>query len=224
MANEIQFRHGSAKTTYVVLSNQTSGFIWSLSGGTNGAFEVFTSGNWRNYAISATEQGVTGRYVANAPTALAAGIYSVDAREQAGANPVQLDGTVAVGDINWNGTSVAPISDTATSGLVGQFLPMRLARGVAISGFPFKLVSNVDHVTAFTSGVVSGQIMRDAGSFGALQSGTFTERGLGFYTVNLTSGDLLATTVALSFSAVGVSGGDADQRDFILVLQRTSGQ
>ena len=72
--------------------------------------------------------------------------------------------------------------------------------------------------------MVSGQIARDGGAFGALQSGTVTERGLGFFDCTLTSGDLLANTVKLVFTAVGVSGGAADPVPFGAVLQRSSGQ
>lgn len=224
MANEIQLSFQTGKTAYSVIRNQTSGYLWSLSGGVTGAFEAFTSGNWGNYAISLTEEGVTGYYKGNMPSALAAGVYAISAKQQLGASPVQTDPTVGVGDYQWNGSIVSPLSDTATSGLVGQFLPLRLFRGQMIQNFLFKMVSAADHITSFTSGVISGQIARDAGSFGVLQSGAFTEVGLGWYRTNLTSGDLLANTVALSFSANGISGGTADQRDFALVMQRTSGQ
>jgi hypothetical protein len=81
-------------------------------------------------------------------------------------------------------------------------------------------------VTPFTSGVVSGQIWRDgATSPSPLQSGAFTEVGNGFYNLQaLTSGDLLATTVKLLFSAQGISGGQADVLPMSVVLQRSSGQ
>lgn len=223
MASEVQLRFQTGRTLYYTLHNQTSGYVWSMSGGAGGAMEAFTSGNWSNYGLSLTEQGVSAFYAGNLPSALGAGVYSIDARERLGGTAAQTDPGVATGDINWNGTNVLPLSDLATSGQLGQIAPIRLARGVAVSGFPFKMVSSADHVTPFTSGVYSGQISRDGGSFGALQSGAFTEMGLGWARVNLTSGDLLATTVALSFSANGVSGGSADQRDFAFIMQHTSG-
>lgn len=42
--------------------------------------------------------------------------------------------------------------------------------------------------------------------------------------INLTSGDLAATTAALVFTGVGVSGGSCDQRDYSFIFQRVSGQ
>ena len=218
MANEIQFSFSSSRTCYFVVRNQTSGFVWNGS-----TFEAFTSGNWSTYDLSATEQGVSAYYAGNFPSTIAAGVYSITAKEQIGGTPAQTDPTVAIGDYQWNGTITVPLSDLATSGQLGQISPIRLARGVAVSGFPIFMVSAADHTTPFLSGVVSGQISRNAGSFGALQSGTFTERGLGFYTCNFTSGDLNADTIALVFTATGISGGTADQRSMSMILQRVSG-
>jgi hypothetical protein len=125
---------------------------------------------------------------------------------------------------DWNGATVG-LADLATSGQIGLVSPMRLARGVGILNFPVYLKSSADHVTPFTSGVVSGQISRDNGSFGALQSGAITEIGLGHFNLfALTSGDLLANTVRLHFTATGISGGSSDPLPISLVLQRTSGQ
>jgi hypothetical protein len=93
-----------------------------------------------------------------------------------------------------------------------------------VQNFGVHLKSSSTHIDNFTSGVVSGQSSRDGGSFGALQSGTFTERGLGFYSCTLTSGDLLATTVFLSVTANGISGGASDPVSISMVLQRSSGQ
>jgi hypothetical protein len=224
MANELMWRGtGTGTTNYALVRNRV-GQIWNTSGGT-GAFEAYTVGVYSSYPVSAVEEGTSSNFFkATMPAAIAAGVYGIEARRQIAGSAAETDPTVAQGEFNWNGTVQLPLSDLATSGQIGQVAPIRLARGIAVSGFPFKMVSSADHLTAFVSGVVSGQISRDGGSFGALQSGAFTEIGLGFYKVNFTSGDLLATTVALSFSAAGISGGTADQRDMIVILQRTSGQ
>ena len=198
------------------------GQIWNTSGA--GAFETYSSGNYAQYVLSATEQAASAYYTATFPTAIVAGIYSVVAKERVGGSEVQGDPTAAAGSEQWNGSVLLPLSDVATSGQVGQFAPMRLARGIAVSGFPFYMRQASDHVTPFTSGVVSGQVSRDGGSFGALQSGTITENGLGCYRSNLTSGDVLATTLSLHFTGTGISGGNADPCPIAIILQRTSGQ
>lgn len=220
MANEIGFRGPrTGATAYILIWNGVNQ-IWN---GTS--FVAYSTASFTDFDIAATELGTASNYfVATFPSTIAAGVYGIEARQQLGGSPAETDSTVAQGDFHWNGTVVMPLSDLATSGQLGTVTPIRLARGIALSGFVFKMISSSDHVSAFTSGVISGQISRDGGSFGALQSGAFTEIGLGWFRTNLTSGDLLATTIALVFTGVGISGGNADQRDFSIIMQRTSGQ
>ena len=227
MANEIMVGYGrTGRTLYAIIRNQTSGYVWNTSGGT-GAYEAFASGNWGVYDVGLTEQGVAGFYQGNVPAAGAAGVLGVVAHDQAGADPAQTDPVAATGDVQWGGTAVVPHSDLATSGQVGNIAPLPIAHGVAVSGMMVKLVSSADHVTPFTSGVVSGQISRNGGAFGALQSGlavaAYTERGFGFYSLNLTSGDLAGRVIALHVAAVGISGGTSDPVDLVFVTQKTSG-
>lgn len=219
MAGEVQISFATGRTVYVLIRN-SNGQIWN---GSN--FVSYATVNYLLYTVALAEQGsASGYYFGNFPTAIVPGTYSITGKSQTGGSAAETDPTIAVGNLEWNGSGLAPLSDTATSGQVGTIGPIRLARGIALSGFPFKMVSAVDHVTPFVSGVVSGQISRDGGGFGPFQSGNFAEVGLGWYKCNLTSGDLLATTVALAFTATGVSGGVADQRDMMMILQRTSGQ
>ncbi len=214
---------GSSRTIYTVIRSRTA-TVWSTtaSGGT-GAFETFTSGNWADYGISCVEQGVNNFYVGNFPSAIPAGVYELSAHQQMGGSAAQTDPRVAMGQEQWTGTALFPLSDLATSGQLGQLGPIRLAQGVAVSGFPIYLKSAADHVTPFTSGTISGQISKDGGSFGAFQSGTISETGLGFYRLNLTSGDLNAVTVAMLFTGAGISGGACDPLPLAAVLQKVSG-
>lgn len=224
MSNELQFPGpGSQRTVYSVIYNRT-GQVWSTSGGM-GAFENFTSGNWGSYAVSCSEQGVSNFYTSTFPTAIVPGVYGVIARNQAGGSPLQTDVQCAQGDFQWNGSVALPLSDLATSGQVGSFAPLRVARGVMIQNFPIYLKSSADHVSPLLSGVISGQIARDGSTtFGPLQSGAFTETGMGYYNLSaLTSGDLLANTVKLLFTGTGISGGTSDPLPISFILQRTSG-
>lgn len=221
MAGEIQCSFQSGKTVYFLVRNRV-GQVWNTS---SLAFESYLTASYANYTISMTEQGsASGFYTGSFPTSITPGVYSIVAKQQIGGSAAETDPTISTGDEQWNGTVTLPLSDLVTSGQLGQIAPIRIFRGQMVQNFPFKMVSAADHFSAFTSGVVSGQISRDGGAFGALQSGAFTEIGLGWYKLQaLTSGDLLANTVALSFSAVGISGGAADQRDLAIVLQRVSG-
>lgn len=223
MAGEIQFGGpGPGRSTYVLIHNRV-GQVWSTSGGTGG-FETYATVRYSDYGISATEQGsASNYYVATMPSAVPAGVYNIEAKQQLGGGVAETDPRVAVGQEQWNGTALFPLSDLVTSGQFGAIGPIRIAYGTMVQNFPFKLVSAADHVTPFVSGVVSGQISRNGGSFGALQSGNISEVGLGWYKVNLTSGDLQGNTIALVFTADGISGGTSDQRDFAIVTQKTSG-
>lgn len=223
MANEIKLSYQSGKTLYCILFNST-GQVWNTS---TSLFEAYLTANVLNYVVSLAGLGsASSFYTGNFPSAIPAGTYDIIAKQQIGGSPAESDPTIGSGDgFGWNGATRVGPSDLATSGQVGQIGPLRLARGTMIRNYPFKMVSSADHLSPFTSGVISGQISRDGAAFGPLQSGLFTEIGLGWYSVQaLTSGDLLANTAAVVFTGVGVSGGAADQRDFGFVLQRTSGQ
>ncbi len=223
MANEIQCSFKSAATVYALFRGYSNniGLIWRTD--TN-VWEAFNSANYANYVVSLTEQGSSAYYAGNFPTQIQAGSFSVVSKQQLTGSPAQTDTTIAAGNIEWNGVNPAPLSDTATSGLVGQGLPIRAARGNMIQNFGIYLKSSIDHVTPFTSGIISGQIARDAGAFGPLQSGAFTETGLGWFSTNFTSGDLLANAVKLLFTGTGISGGTSDPLPIFMLLQRTSGQ
>lgn len=220
MAGELQFRGPGADTTCYVLIRTVTGTIWNGS-----SFETYVTANYTTYDIAATEQGTSSNYfTATFPSTIPTGRYYIEAKQQLGGTPAETDPSVADGTYDWNGATVG-LADLATSGQLGLLSPMRLARGSMLLNFPVYLKSSADHVTPFTSGVVSGQISRDGGSFGALQSGAFTEIGLGFYRLQaLTSGDTLANTISLVFTAVGISGGAADPLPISIVTQRTSGQ
>lgn len=223
MSGEIMVSYETGKTLYFLARDRT-GRVWNTSGGT-GAFESYNSTVFASYPVSMVEQGTASAfYTGTFPPAIPPGVYALVAKRQAGGSPAESDPTVAQGDYQWGGSAALPLSDLATSGQVGLFAPLRLARGVMVSPFTFKMVSSVDHVTPFTSGVVSGQISKDGGAFGPLQSGAFTEVGLGHYKLQaLTSGDMAANTISLVFTADGISGGQADQRDFVLLTQHSSG-
>jgi len=225
MANEIIVSFQPTKTLYALVFNRI-GQIWNTS---TVAFEAYSTANYANYTIALTQQGTSSPfYDGTFPSAIVAGVYGVVAKQQLGGSAAETDPTVGVqGDFQWNGAFSFPLSDLTTSGQLGQIGPIKLARGVMVQNFPIYLKSAADHVTPFTSGVLSGQIMRDpvsGASFGALQSGLFAELGNGFFSLSaLTSGDLLANTIALLFSANGISGGSADPLPMTFILQKTSG-
>lgn len=218
MANELQGSYVANASVYALLRTTTAQ-IWSVA---STAFQNYNSSNYSGYAISATQQGVASAYYTASMPAVPAGTYNAVFKNQTAGFPQESDATVDAGSIDWNGSGVAQLSDISISGLA---LPVQIQRGTAVPNYPFYLRSSVDHITPFTSGIVSGQIARDNGLFGPLQSGAFTEIGHGFYVVqSLTSGDTNAGTFSLLFTANNISGGSSDPLPQTFITQRSSGQ
>ena len=221
MAGEVQvsFTHGA--TVYFLIWNNRTGQIFNNG---TGLFEAYLTANYANYTNSMTEQGTASHhYNGNFPTAITApGPYGIESRQQLGGSAVETDPTIGEINFDWSGVQYMSLADISVSGYP---IGIKLQRGVQVLNFPIYLKSAADHVSPFTSGVVSGQIARDGGSFGALQSGAFTEIGLGWYNLQaLTSGDITANTVKLHFTGTGISGGNSDPLPIAFVLQRSSGQ
>lgn len=218
MASEISAVFTTGRNLYALVRSST-GRIWN---GTS--FETYATGNYSNYPVAMTQQGTSESfYAGNFPLAITAGVYNIVVKARTGVSPAETDPAVAMGSLQWNGSSVFSPSDLPTSGQLSRYLPITAYQGQMISPFKFKLVSAADSRTPFTSGTVSGQISRDTGFFGPLESGSFVELGLGWYATTLTSGDMNARSVALNFTATRSGGGVSDPRDFLLLLQTTSG-
>lgn len=219
MSGEIQFSYQTGKTCYALIRDRT-GKIWNGS-----AFEVYTPADYSTYPITTIEQGSSSYYVGSIPTGAGPGIFMVTAKQQMGGSPAESDPTTDVGDVQFNGANTFPLSDLVTSGMLSQFGPFRIAKGTMVKNFPIYLKSAADHITPLTSGIISGQISRDGGVFGPLQSGAFTEVGQGFFSLQaLTSGDTLADTVSLLFNGSSISGGvSSDPYPISFITQKVSG-
>lgn len=223
MAGEIQASYKAGVTVYsLIRSPQSGGMIYDT---VSGIFTDYSTSLYTNYTVSLTQQGTASAYyVGNFPTGIPAGDYNVVAKQQLAGSAAETDPTVAQGDVQWNGSRPLPLSDLATSGQIGQMAPLRVAYGTMVKDFGIYLKSSVDHVTPFTSGIVSGQIIRNSGVWGPLQSGAFTELGNGFYNLQaLTSGDLRGQSIKLLFTANGISGFSADPLAITLLTQKSSG-
>src|ERR1700727_1651908 len=124
MANEIQANFTTGKTLYALVRNSVS-LIW------NGAtFESYLSANYSTYIIQMTEQGTSpGFYVGTFPPAIGAGVYGITAHAQNGGSPVETDPPCGVDNFQWNGTTVLPLSNLATSGQLAANGPVKIYRG-----------------------------------------------------------------------------------------------
>jgi hypothetical protein len=114
MAGEIQVPYGvTGKTVKVVVRNSLGQPYNTVTPG----FEAYNAVNYANYSIALAEQGASGVYVGNMPV-VAAGTYSVVARDQAGGSPAESDPVVGAGQIEWAGTAVAYLAGVGGSSTV----------------------------------------------------------------------------------------------------------
>ncbi len=81
------------------------GQVWNTA---LGAFQAFNASNITDYDVVAIEQGATSFYAANFPTSIVAGIYSITAKERAGASAAVTDLTIGGGDYDWSAFALRP--------------------------------------------------------------------------------------------------------------------
>ena len=103
MSNEIRAVTGSAQSVYAVILNSSGQFF-------NGAtFENFSSLNYSTYVVHMTEQGDTGIYFADFPSAITtSGTYDYYAKVSGGGLGAEAQGdtTANTGNIDWTGIAV----------------------------------------------------------------------------------------------------------------------
>ena len=106
MSSELQVDYGVAGRTVYFLIRNMFGQIWNTAGN---IFETYAAGSYTDYDVAATEQGASGFYAADMPTAVVAGIYSVVAKDRAGGSPAQSDLSVGAGNYEWTKLSLRPM-------------------------------------------------------------------------------------------------------------------
>lgn len=84
--------------------------------------------------------------------------------------------------------------------------PAGVPKNVALSNFPFLMVSSSNHITPATGKTVTATISKDGGSFAAC-SNSVTELANGVYVIDLTQTEMNASLITLKFTA-----SDCDQR------------
>lgn len=99
-------------TLYARLRKTSNGYWWNGS-----SLEAYSSGNYSNYDIAMTEEGNSGVYTADFPTALTtSGTYEYFVHRQSGGSPAEGDVIVNTGKIDWTGSSSISSSTGSMSG------------------------------------------------------------------------------------------------------------
>lgn len=102
MSNELQTAHATGYTVYAhVLS--TPGYRWNT---VDEELEAYQSANYADYDIAMVEQGSSGVFLGNFPTALTqSGHYNIFYYRQIGGSPAEGDPVIGTGEIQWNGSA-----------------------------------------------------------------------------------------------------------------------
>lgn len=102
MASELQVDYLSGKVVYFQVRNSV-GQIYNTAGA---AFEAYSTANIADYDIAGTEQGTASAFYTGNMPSVAAGIYSIVAKERIGGSPAESDISIGWGNLEWGGTVV----------------------------------------------------------------------------------------------------------------------
>jgi hypothetical protein len=121
--------------------------------------EAYSSGNYANYDIAVSEEGVnSGTYSVDIPASLPAGVYRVVLKRRVGASPSESDPVMGGDDIVYDGTDVVEISLTnIKSQLENVFNNTALTEAyvsLGATGTPAKLLYSI--LQALTEFSISG--------------------------------------------------------------------
>jgi hypothetical protein len=91
---------------------------------------------------------------------------------------------------------------TNTASIITQINGIKVAKNTAISNFPFFMVLASDEVTGATGLSVTAERSIDGGSFAAAtNTGTISEIGNGWYSIDISAADMNGDTIAFKFAA-----------------------
>lgn len=112
MSSELRIVALAGQTVYVHIMN-SSGKRWN---GTD--FETYVAGNYADYDVALTEQGTSGVYLGDFPTAITTGgTYAYFGYIQAGGSPAEGDIVVGTGTVTWTGS----VTSTSATELLAAY-------------------------------------------------------------------------------------------------------
>lgn len=229
MANEIQFDATPGSNCYALVRN-AAGLIWNNG---DGDFAVYQTADYGDYAaaFTATEQGTSsGYYVTSFPDSAGitvGGLYEIVAKRRVGGSPAETDPTVAVGELQWSGTALLPLSGvitgvwtnatrTITGGTIttvsdktGYFLATDGLSALALSAAAGSKMADIFLRRQMSNVFASsfGDSISKSSVYGQVQQGQKSSVAATTMTVLNTDGSTLGTfTLSVSASADPVTG------------------
>jgi hypothetical protein len=148
VSNELIVNDQHGATCYPVVLGPT-GQVWSVAGST---FGTLSSGSWANYAVSASEIGSTGIFMASFPTGITTpGKYTILYYEQQGGSPAVGDILIENGSriLYWSGSAEVPPGSFPSAAAIGTAVLGTTQEGV------YTLQGVIQLITAALIGEVS---------------------------------------------------------------------
>lgn len=158
---------------YVRIRRPADGYVWNVSGAFAGTWETFNTTDTIEHALALVEAPAGSyEYEVEFPAGIEAGVFLVEVRLRAGANPETADRVLATGPMQWDGTSEIPLSkiDNKTTNLPAD--PAAVGSAMTLADASIKKVTH-DNSTSFAVELVdagSTQIARTGADSDTLKS------------------------------------------------------
>jgi O-acetyl-ADP-ribose deacetylase (regulator of RNase III) len=109
------------------------------------------------------EQGTASGFYTGTFPAVAAGVYAVSVKRQAGGSPAETDATVGFGPVEWSGTAVVPLSSRLAPTTAGRTLTVSTGGAARLDWASIESAStavtltntNVRQVTQVATGAIT---------------------------------------------------------------------
>jgi len=198
MANEINCPGKNADTYYALVKRRTDKYIYDVG---DTAFEAV--GTWNDARIDECDIVMTAigdAHYADFP-AVAAGVYDIEIRKQAGANPDTDDKAEFIGEMCWDGT--AEITRSALDALIDTVK----AETSLIGADTGELQTNQGNWLTATSVEVTNLTAIASAVWNALTSGLTTVGSIGKKIADWTVGQVTSNTDKTDYSLVADQSG-----------------
>lgn len=127
MAGELIAPIGITGWTVYNMVFDYAGLVWNTA---LAAFETYAAGSVTDYDVASTEQGASGIYIGDFPSAIVAAAhgktYRVVSRRRAGGTPAESDSIIATGEIAWKiDEQGVKLADAVTHGGASAILDLQ---------------------------------------------------------------------------------------------------
>ena len=156
---------GTGQNVYFTYMDMLTGQVWN-----GAALEIYNQSHWGNYAIAASEQAGSGRYIGTVPGTLPAGNYWLLPYLQIGGSPaVGVDTPLDILRLGWDGSNIVDINSGLNVGRINGLAAPAANLAVSANAFVIgaavagtlttsQMTTNLAPANAFTN-MYAGRVM-----------------------------------------------------------------